>query len=221
LADGLDGSDDANVEDANVLQFPKPQARADIAGNTDAGDVAAPAAEKQESAQPPNQPDAAAAISCLDSLFDKSKRLIISIKEGSIKACHFDADDRAGQKNFITTCGAAAYNIYFGLSPTKGTLHKKAAKNDVAEVRFLWVDLDPRPGKPLETERAVMLALLTTNLPPGIPRPSRIIDSPSRLMATAHSLKRLNVMAVVSSKPSVTSRTTVTILIASVDCPER
>jgi hypothetical protein len=37
--------------------------------------------------------------------------------------------------------------------------------------------MDPRKTEPLEAERAIMLTLLTTNLPPGIPRPNRIIDS--------------------------------------------
>jgi predicted P-loop ATPase len=63
------------------------------------------------------------------------------------------------------------------LIQSKGTLHKKASKKDVAEARHLWIDLDPRPDKPLEAERAAMLALLTTNLPQGMPRPNRVIDS--------------------------------------------
>jgi len=59
----------------------------------------------------------------------------------------------------------------------RGTLHKKATKNDVAEARHLWIDLDPRGDEPLEAERAAMLQLLTTEWPQGIPRPNRVIDS--------------------------------------------
>jgi hypothetical protein len=66
---------------------------------------------------------------------------------------------------------------YFTLNPIKGELHKKASKDDVAEARWLWVDMDPREGKPLEEERAAMLALVITNLPAGIPKPNRVIDS--------------------------------------------
>src|ERR1019366_8008634 len=68
-------------------------------------------------------------------------------------------------------------DLYFSPNPIKGTLHKKANKNHVAEARHLWIDLDPREGQPLEAERAAMLALLTSNLPQGIPRPNRVIDS--------------------------------------------
>src|SRR4029077_16274936 len=61
--------------------------------------------------------------------------------------------------------------------PVNGTLHKKASKDDVAEARYLWVDLDPRSGEPLEAERKAILAQLTTNLPEGVPPPNRVIDS--------------------------------------------
>ena len=45
------------------------------------------------------------------------------------------------------------------------------------EARRLWIDLDPQVNEPLETERAAILELLTTNLPKGMPRPNRVIDS--------------------------------------------
>lgn len=53
----------------------------------------------------------------------------------------------------------------------------KATKDDVASVGWLWVDIDPRKGEPLKAERERILALLTTNLPEGVPPPSVIIDS--------------------------------------------
>ena len=94
-----------------------------------------------------------------------------------IKTHHFDAVDRTGQQKFITDCGTAGFDLYFSPNPIKGTLHKKATKNDVLEARHLWIDLDPQPGEPLEAERATMLTLLTTNLPQGMPQPNRVIDS--------------------------------------------
>ena len=118
----------------------------------------------------------------LNDFFGPDKRHLVAIrkiegKDSFIKAHHFDAGDRAGQQKFITDHGNAGFDIYFSPNPIKGTPHKKASKNDVAEARHLWIDLDPRPDKPLQTERAAMLALLTTNLPQGMPRPNWVIDS--------------------------------------------
>lgn len=68
-------------------------------------------------------------------------------------------------------------NVYYHLNPTRGPLTKKAEKIDVRSVEFLHVDIDPRVGEPLEPERARMLALLTSNLPAGVPAPTFVIDS--------------------------------------------
>jgi hypothetical protein len=118
----------------------------------------------------------------LDDFFGADKRHLVAIKkhEGKkpdIKARHFAATDRAGQQKFIADHNDAGFDLYFSPNQIKGTLHKKATKNDVVEARHLWIDLDPRPGEPLEAERAAMLALLTTDLPQGMPRPNRVIDS--------------------------------------------
>jgi len=68
-------------------------------------------------------------------------------------------------------------NVYYHLNPTRGPLTKKAEKVDVRCVEFLHVDIDPRTGEPLDAEKARILALLTTNLPAGVPAPSFVIDS--------------------------------------------
>ncbi len=129
-------------------------------------------------------PRPSAALDFLDDFFGSDKRHLVAIKKPSTKgrpptimARHFDPADREGQQKFITDHGTAGFDLYFSPNPIKGTVHKKAKKNDVAEARHLWIDLDPRPDEPLEAERAAMLALLTTNLPQGIPRPNRVIDS--------------------------------------------
>lgn len=126
--------------------------------------------------------DPAAALAFLSDFFGTDKRHLVAIKKSKdkktdIEAHHFDAGDCAGQQKFITDRSAAGFDIYFSPNPIKGKLHKKASKNDVAEAHHLWIDLDPRPGEPLEAERAAMLALLTTDLPQGLPRPNRVIDS--------------------------------------------
>ncbi len=121
------------------------------------------------------------ALDFLDDFFGTDKRHLVAIKKGKgkpeIKAQHFDAADRAGQQAFIADNGKAGFDLYFSPNPIKGILHKKASKNDIADARALWVDLDPRKNEPLEAERPAMLALLTTKLPKGMPRPNRVIDS--------------------------------------------
>lgn len=133
---------------------------------------------------PGTQPRPNAVLDFLDDFFGSDKRHLVAIKKPSsmgkppvIKARHSDAADRAGQQKFITDCSAAGFDLYFSPNPIKGTVHKKAKKNDVAEACYLWIDLDPRVNEPLEVERTKILGQLTTNLPKGMPRPNRVIDS--------------------------------------------
>jgi hypothetical protein len=129
-------------------------------------------------------PDLGEAFAFLNYHFSTEKRHIVAIKKSPIKgkrprieAEHFEAADLTGQQAFITAYNAAGFDIYFSVNPIKDTLHKKATKADVLEARWLWIDADPRPDKPLEAERAEIFARLTTNLPPGMPKPNRVIDS--------------------------------------------
>jgi hypothetical protein len=149
-------------------------------GNTGPTGNTGPAGTQPNASQA-KQSDASPSLDFLDDFFGLNKRHLVAIRKNKdrklIKARHFEADDRDGQQKFITDCGAAGFDLYFSPNQIKGTLHKKATKNDVAEATHLWIDLDPRPGEPLDAERAAMLALLTTNLPQGVPRPNRVIDS--------------------------------------------
>lgn len=68
-------------------------------------------------------------------------------------------------------------NTYVSLAALRaGWNGDKATKADVGSVGWLWVDLEPRPREDVEAERARILALLTDNLPKGVPPPSVIID---------------------------------------------
>ena len=120
----------------------------------------------------------------LEDFFGTDKRHLVAIKKPSPRIRSLISRPTIstllialGSKNLSPIAAPPASIIYFSPNPIKGTLHKKATKNDVVEARHLWIDLDPRPGEPLEAERAAMLALLTTNLPQGMPRPNRVIDS--------------------------------------------
>lgn len=68
-------------------------------------------------------------------------------------------------------------NIYFHVNPTRAPLDSKAAKEDVAQLAWLHLDVDPRLGEGIGEERARILDLLTDKRPPGVPRPSVVISS--------------------------------------------
>lgn len=67
-------------------------------------------------------------------------------------------------------------NIYFHVNPTTRALRKKAEREDVKELAWLHVDIDPRVGEDIESERARALGLLQQPRD-GIPKPSAIIFS--------------------------------------------
>ena len=68
-------------------------------------------------------------------------------------------------------------NIYFHVNRPIRDLTKKAEREDIKEVRWLHVDIDPRVGEPLVEEQERLKSLLTEKLPPGIPKPTAIIFS--------------------------------------------
>ena len=68
-------------------------------------------------------------------------------------------------------------NLYFHVNPPLRDITKKAEREDIKEVAWLHVDIDPRAGEDIEEERTRALALLTVNLPQGVPPPSVVVFS--------------------------------------------
>lgn len=67
-------------------------------------------------------------------------------------------------------------NLYFHVNPPIKDITKKAERTDIKEVRWLHVDIDPRTGEDLETERARALGLLEKP-PDDVPVPNVIVFS--------------------------------------------
>jgi hypothetical protein len=67
-------------------------------------------------------------------------------------------------------------NIYFHVNPATRALKKKANREDVKELSWLHVDIDPRAGEDLEEEQQRALAQLQSP-PEGVPKPTCIIFS--------------------------------------------
>lgn len=66
-------------------------------------------------------------------------------------------------------------NLYFMPNPPLRDLTKKATREDIAEVVCLHVDVDPRAGEDIKSERERILQLL--NQPEKLPVPTLIVDS--------------------------------------------
>jgi hypothetical protein len=180
LAAGIKRSSAPKI--ASPVAVPAPNVVSNAPPAPKPGSPAPKFVDQGQAPQPADAADPDAALAFLDDFFGADKRHLVAIKKHKdkkpeIRGRHFHAADRKGQRKFITEYNAAGFDLYFSPNPIKGTLHKKATKNDVAEARHLWIDLDPRQGQPLETERVAMLSQLTTNLPQGMPRPNRVIDS--------------------------------------------
>lgn len=68
-------------------------------------------------------------------------------------------------------------NLYFHVNSVKGNLTKKAKRENIKQVDYLHVDVDPEPGLKIEEEQERILALFTTDLPKGIPEPTMLVFS--------------------------------------------
>lgn len=67
-------------------------------------------------------------------------------------------------------------NIYFHVNPTLRELNKKALREDIKELAWLHVDIDPRAGEDIKEEQERALRLLQE--PPGnLPKPTAIVFS--------------------------------------------
>ena len=68
-------------------------------------------------------------------------------------------------------------DLYVLLGLVKGQLGRQPKKEHMLGSLWLWADLDPRAGEDEASERERILALLTSQLPVGVPPPTIIVDS--------------------------------------------
>lgn len=90
----------------------------------------------------------------------------------------FHPDEAEECKAWVERMNNMGFNIYFNPNPPRTKRGKKANKEDIAEVRYLFVDVDPRAGEPLQEERErISKKLLGSNAPMDVPKPTFVIDS--------------------------------------------
>ena len=68
-------------------------------------------------------------------------------------------------------------NIYWSTNPPVRDLSKKAEREDIKEVAYLHVDIDPRPGEDVEAEQTRIFDMLVEPTPRGLPPPTCVIFS--------------------------------------------
>lgn len=69
------------------------------------------------------------------------------------------------------------WNIYYHVNKPTHDLHQKADRKEIDKVCFLHVDVDPRVNEDFATERKRILDVFMSKLPPGVPKPSGLVDS--------------------------------------------
>ncbi len=88
----------------------------------------------------------------------------------------FGPDSMTTLHNWLSRHGLTR-NIYFTVNPVIRPLDKKPAREHIKELAWLHVDLDPRGGEDLESERARIWKLLVDPRSQGVPVPTVIINS--------------------------------------------
>lgn len=91
---------------------------------------------------------------------------------GRTTTATFTAHEVAAMRGWIDM-RQGKQNLYFTVNRTFRDVEKKPSKSDMAAAVALHVDVDPRPGEPLDSERERALRLLREYSPP----PTVIIDS--------------------------------------------
>ena len=121
----------------------------------------------------PITPDTAAAIAFLKLVYPEGPWLLTAIRPDrkGMDTETFHPDTEKQTWIWLDDYNGV-YNIYWSVNPPLYDLKKKASREDIKEVVYLHVDIDPRANEDLEEEQNRCLALLTENLPTTIPAPT-------------------------------------------------
>lgn len=119
-------------------------------------------------------PDTDAAVAFLDHLCGDGLRVLTSIPPdgGRTATATFRADERDKLRAWIDE-RQGVQNIYFTVNSVFGPVTTKPNNGAVSAIRALHVDVDPRPGEPLDAERERAERVLRAYRP----EPTVIVDS--------------------------------------------
>ncbi|QIG74938.1 integrase protein [Rhizobium phage RHph_I72] len=118
--------------------------------------------------------DTSAAIQFLQAWSpDDPWQLTAIVPDGRVTTTTFDGEDRVKRARKWIEERNGRENIYFTVNPLIQAKNVKATKTEIRGMRWLHVDLDPRPGEDLDAERERAERLLREFKP----APTVIIDS--------------------------------------------
>lgn len=124
------------------------------------------------------KPDNAAAIEFLRLVYPDGPWVLTAIKPDrkAIETRTFRSASEVALGEWLATHNGER-NIYWSVNPPMRDLSKKAVREDIKEVTYLHVDVDPRSGEDLESERERCLALFADKLPADVPQPTVLLFS--------------------------------------------
>lgn len=99
----------------------------------------------------------------------------ISTDKKQVPTETFAPNERERFLKWVEAAGKSDCNIYFSVGEPMARATKKLERSDIKAVHWLHVDVDPRVGEDIDTERTRILALLRA--PSGLPEPTAIIYS--------------------------------------------
>lgn len=98
----------------------------------------------------------------------------ISGDKKKIRAETFSEEKEADLRKFLGECNKAGDNVYFTVNTLLRNQGKKASENDVKDVVYLHVDVDPRIGEDFEAEQSRIRTMFEST---KIPRPTVLVFS--------------------------------------------
>jgi hypothetical protein len=124
------------------------------------------------------KPDNAAALEFLERWAPGGPWVLtaIQVDRKAIATRTFLGKDRPALERWLTEYNGVR-NVYFHVNPTIREVSKKAEREDIKELAWLHVDIDPRAGEGIEEEQERALSLLTDRLPEGVPAPTVVLFS--------------------------------------------
>ncbi|UGX93637.1 RepB family DNA primase [Bradyrhizobium barranii subsp. barranii] len=123
-------------------------------------------------------PDFEASFDFLKKMYPSGRWVLTAIRPDrkGIDTQTFGPDNEGACKSWLRKY-AGRWNIYWSVNPPLRDLSKKAEREDIKEVVYLHVDVDPRAGEDLKAERERLEALFSTKLPSTVLVPTAVLFS--------------------------------------------
>jgi hypothetical protein len=128
----------------------------------------------------PITPDVEASVDFLKKVYPDGPWMLTAIRTDrkAIETKTFRPAAETECREWLERMGNAGdRNLYWSVNPTIRDLDKKALREDIKEVCYLHVDVDPREQEDLTEEQARCAALFSDKLPNGVPPPTAVIYS--------------------------------------------